>query len=254
MGQLEHGLMTVLLLGARVSGLVLFAPFFSHTAIPARVKAGLVILLTVLLASANPPQVAPAGVADGMAAFLSETLVGFLIGLSVMLVFEAAQFAGQVVGMQVGLSLVSLLDPQTQADSPVLSVFLQTLLLLLFLQLNVHHWLVRGMFESVRWLPCGHAFCRGPLVATVLHAASAIWICGMEIAAPVVAATLVADVVVAFLGKASPQMPVLLVGMPVKVVLGLVTLAGALRFWPVLFDRQFAAAIGQGERWLQLAQ
>jgi len=131
---------------------------------------------------------------------------------------------------------------------------LQTLLLLLFLEMNVHHWLLRALADSFRFLPIAHVALNGALVAEIFHAASAIWIVGVEIAAPVMAATMLADVVIAFLGKASPQMPVLFVGMPVKIILGLGTLYAALRFWPAIFDRQFALALAVGERWMHLAK
>lgn len=254
MGALETWIAAVGQVGARVAGLLLVAPFFSHLAVPVRVKAALVVFLTALLYPVSGPHAAPAGVVHWTAIFLSESLVGFLIGLSAMLVFEAAQFAGQLLGVQVGLSLVSVLDPQTQADSPVLSMFLQTVLMLLFLEMNVHHWLLRAMADSFRFLPAGSASLTGSLTDNILRCASAIWVVGFEIAAPVVAATLTADVVFAFLGKASPQMPVLLVGMPLKIVIGLGTLFAALRFWSVIFDRQFALALATDERWLNLAR
>jgi flagellar biosynthetic protein FliR len=254
MGSLETWVVAIAQVGARVSGLLMFAPFFSHVAIPAKVKTGLVVFITALLYPMSGPYAAATDVTSWTVVFLGESLVGFLIGLSAMLVFEAAQFAGQLLGVQVGLSLVSVLDPQTQADSPMLSMFLQTILLLLFVEMNVHHWLLRAMADSFRFLPLGHASLSGALTGDLLRSTGAIWITGVEIAAPVIAATLTADVVVAFLGKASPQMPVLLVGMPLKIVLGLVALFAALRFWPVIFDRQFALALAAGERWLHLAR
>ncbi len=254
MAGLEFWISGITQVGARVAGVLIFAPFFSHLAIPVRIKVGLVIFLTALLYPVSGPHVASAGFCRGLALLLSESLVGFLVGLSAMFVFEAVQFAGQLLGIQVGLSLVSVLDPQTQADTPVLSMFLQLLLLLLFLQMNVHHWLLRGLADSFRLLPPGRAGLNGFLLQDILESASAIWIIGLEISMPVVAATMTADLAIAFLGKASPQMPVLLVGMPLKIVLGLTTLAAALRYWPAVFDRHFAAALSVGERWLHLAR
>lgn len=254
MQALETWITAVLQVGARVAGLMMFAPFFSHAAIPARVKSGLVVLLTVVLYPVSGVHVASLGAGQAAAMLLQATLVGFLIGLSAMLTFEAAQFAGQLLGIQVGLSLVTVMDPQTQADSPVLATFLQTLVLLLFLGMNVHHWLLRALADSFRFLPANGYGIRGMLVEDILRSAKVIWILGIEIAAPVLAVTLLADVVVAFLGKASPQMPVILVGMPAKNTLGLAALFSAIRFWPAIFDRQFALALSTGERWLHLAR
>ncbi len=251
----ETWILALAQVGARVAGLLMFAPFFSHLAIPLRVKGGLAVFLTVLLYPVSGPHRAVTSATALLAGLLQESLVGFLIGLSVVLIFEAAQFAGQLLGIQVGVSLVSVLDPQTQAESPVLSMFLQTMLLLLFLEMNVHHWLLRGLADSYRLLPPGQAASlRGALVEDLLRSAAAILVIGVEIAAPVLATTMLADIVGAFLGKASPQMPVLLVGLPIKCVLGLATLCAALRFWPGFFDRHFAIALGTSERWLELAR
>ena len=94
---------------------------------------------------------------------LSEALIGMLIGLAIQFVFEAAQFAGQVMGMQVGFGLVNILDPITQVDTPVLAVFSQTIVMLIFLQMDVHHWLLRGLASSFGYLPAGAALASGEL-------------------------------------------------------------------------------------------
>ncbi len=75
------------------------------------------------------------------------------MGLAVQFVFEAAQFAGQVMGMQVGFGLVNILDPNTQVDTPVLAVFSQTIAMLIFLRLGVHHWLMRALAQSFAICP-----------------------------------------------------------------------------------------------------
>ena len=73
------------------------------------------------------------------------------------------------------------------------------------------------------------------------------------IAAPVVVATLFADVALGFVGKASPQLPVLFVGISIKNLLGLAVLAGAVAFWPRFFDARFGRALEASERILKLA-
>ena len=85
----------------------------------------------------------------------AEVVTGLLLGLAVQFVMEGAQMAGHIMGVQAGYSLVTLLDPQTQADTPVLATFQQLLAVLIFLQLNVHHWLLRGLAASFAYLPPG---------------------------------------------------------------------------------------------------
>jgi flagellar biosynthesis protein FliR len=252
--QLENMVAAMAFVGARVSGLLVFTPFLGSSAIAPKIKVGLLVLLTAVLYPVCGPRglsLTPAGLLRVM---LSEALIGILIGLAVTFVFEAAQFAGQAMGMQVGYGLVNLLDPNTQVDTPVLAVFSQTVVMLLFLQLDVHHWLLRALAASFAYLPAGSAVAGGELTKQLLHAAGSIWLAGVQIAAPALLATLLCDLVLGFLGKASPQLPVLFLGLSLKSMVGLSLLGLALKYWPGLFERYFTTAIHWTERLLHLAR
>jgi flagellar biosynthesis protein FliR len=145
-----------------------------------------------------------------------------------------------------------VLDPQSQADTPVLSLFYQTIVLLIFLALNVPALLLRGLAHSYAYLPAGTVVLRGAAVEALMAAAGGIFFAGLQIAAPVLAATMLADIALAFVGKASPQLPVLFVGLSVKTVLGLLILLGAIRHWPQWFENAFEIALSRGEHLLEL--
>ena len=250
---LESVLSAAVLLGARVRGLLLFAPFLSSQAFPGPLKAALTLAVTVLLFPLYHPALPAAGFA-WLAFVAGELVVGVLLGLAVQFVVEAVQLAGHILGVQAGYSLVTLLDPQTQADTPVLATFNQLIALLIFLQLNVHHWLLRGLAASFAYLPPGSSLSRLKGTTGLLRAAGGIWLTGLQIAAPVVVATLLVDVTLGFLAKASPQMPVLFVGLSIKTVLSLVVFAGTLVLWPGLLEEKFGAGVALGERLLHLAR
>ena len=116
------------------------------------------------------------------------------------------------MGMQVGFGLVNILDPSTQVDTPVLAVFSQTVAMLIFLQLGVHRWLIAGTGQQLRLSSGREAWPPAAVTAALLHAAGGIWLAGVQIAAPALVATLVTDMVLGFLGKASPQLPVMFLG------------------------------------------
>ena len=170
------------------------------------------------------------------------------------LLFEAVQLSGQVLSVQMGYSLVNILDPQTQAESTVVALFHQTIAMLLFLGFNVHHALLRTVARSFDTIPVGTARLGPAFVTETLHAGTAIFGLGIQIAAPVLAATLVADVVIGLLGKASPQMPLILLGPAVKSLLGAAVLMGAVRHWPDLLESCFRQSIIYAERLLHLAR
>ena len=238
---------------ARVSGLLIVAPFLGSVSIPPRIKAGLALLLTLFMLPLVPAPPAVAG-ASGMAALLAgELAAGFTLGFTLQLIFDAAQLAGQVCGVQMGYSLASVLNPDSQADSPVLSTLYQLVALLLFVQLGVPHWLLRGLARSFDYLPPGRLSLTWPAVSGLLTFAASMFVAGMQMAAPVVVASLFADVALGFLGKASPQLPVLFIGISLKNLLGLALLIGAVSFWPRFFDARFERALEASERILKLA-
>jgi flagellar biosynthesis protein FliR len=253
--ELEPVICAVLYTGMRISGLMLFAPFFGSTAVPPRVKLGLTVVLTALLYPVyGPSRLEASGAGGWLAIALSEAMIGLLLGLAVQLIFDAAQFAGQVMGIQMGFSLVNIIDPQTEVDNPILAIFYQLLTLWIFLQLDVHHWLLRGVARSFSYMPPGTLHFRVTDAVHWMAAASGIWLAGVQIAAPALVATLLADVTLGFLGKASPQLPVLFIGLSVKSVLGMVVLIAALPLLPRLLEKHFADAVGLSEQLLHLSR
>lgn len=250
---LESLISAALFIGVRVGGVMLFAPFFSGESIPPQVKLALTVVLTALLYPVCRPVTAGGGVLAWVEVVGAEVVTGLLLGLAVQFVLEGAQMAGHIMGVQAGYSLVTLLDPQTQADTPVLATFQQLLAVLIFLQLNVHHWLLRGLAASFAYLPPGSGLASLRASSILLRAAGGIWLAGMQMAAPVVVATMLVDITLGFLAKASPQMPVLFLGLPIKTLLALSVFASMLLLWPGIFERRFAAGISLGERLLHLA-
>jgi flagellar biosynthesis protein FliR len=251
---LDQWLAAAVFTGARVSGLMVFCPFFGDAAIPVPLKAALTVLLTALLHPLHGSLQLALGTRQWAQVALSEVVIGLLLGLAANFLMEAPMLAGQILGVQMGYSLATLFDPQTQADTPVLSEFHRLAALLIFLQADMHHWLLRAVAHSFAYVPPGGASVTLAAAGGLLHAAGGIFLAGVQIAAPALVATLIADAALGFLGKASPQLPVLFVGLAVKNLLGLAVLIGVVTYWPHSFSQRFAEAIGLGEKLLHLAR
>jgi len=245
------GLMTI---GVRLTGLMLFAPFFGSNAIPARVKAILVLSLTVLLFPVVGHQIGTYTMATWPLMALMEFLIGAGMGIATNLVFEAIQMAGQILGVQMGYSLVNILDPQTQVDTTVVALFYQSIVMLLFLRMDVHYWLLRAVGNSFVYLPPGSTHLSSLFTMGIVRTVGEIFGLGVQIAAPVLSATLVADVVLGLLGKASPQLPLMVLGPAVKSILGIFILIATLKYWPDLFRRLFVESTANAEHILHLAR
>ncbi len=245
------GLLTI---SVRLSGLMLFAPFFGSVAIPPRVKAILVLAITLLLFPTVGQSIGTHPLTQWPLLVFMEFLIGIGMGIATNVVFEAVQLAGQVLGIQMGYSLVNILDPQTQVDTTVVALFYQCIVMLLFLRMDVHYWLLRAIVNSFLYLPVGTTHLSGLFTMAVVKSVGMIFGLGVQIAAPVLSATLVADIVLGLLGKASPQLPLMLLGPAVKSLLGIVVLLATLKYWPDLFHRLFMNSLENGERLLHLAR
>jgi flagellar biosynthesis protein FliR len=254
---IEIPLMTLitsfLTIGVRMSGLMLFAPFFGSLVIPIRMKAILVIAMTFLLYPTVGQQIDPHLMNQWPLLVVTEFLVGVGMGIATNIVFEAIQLSGQVLGIQMGYSLVNLLDPQTQVDTTVMATFYQSIVMLLFLQMDVQFWLLRAVANSFRYVPPGAAHLSSLFTIALFKTAGEVFGLGVQIAAPVLAATLAADIILGLLGKSSPNMPLMLLGPAVKSLLGISVLIATLKYWPDLFRRLFTDAVANGERIFHLA-
>ena len=250
----SRSLAPLLTIGLRVSGLLMFAPVFGSAALPMRIKAVLVLVLTAVLYPALSVRFAAITLTQWPLVVLHELLIGIALGLAANLLFEAMQLAGQVMSIQMGFSLVSILDPQTQAESTVVALFHQTVAMLVFLAANVHLALLQVVADSFEYLPVAAARISPAFAAATLQVGASVFSLGVRIAAPVVAATLVADVVIGLLGKASPQMPLILLGPAIKSMLGAAILLGVMGHWPDLLQRCFRDGFVQAERLLHLAR
>ncbi len=231
----------------RVSGMVAFAPFFSSTALPVRAKAvfaGAVAFLLAPVVAAMPQ----AHVTLDFSAILGELAVGLVYGLALALLNEMLIFAGQIVGLQFSFSLVNLLDPSSRIETPLLGDLFQLMGGLIIIAAGLDRILLASLVRSFRSVPLGAYALAPPTALAIVRAAAGIFLAALELAAPVLAATLLVDVAVALLGKLSPQLPVMFLSVPLKTVTGFVVLTGALALWPRFIEARFASLLDMAQR------
>jgi flagellar biosynthetic protein FliR len=231
----------------RVSGVVVFAPLFSANAFPVRTKAIFVGAVAFLLAPVvyTLPQ---ANVEISFSALLGELAVGLVYGLTLALLVEMLLFAGQIVGLQFSFSLVNLMDPTSNTQTPLMGEFFQLMGTLVVIAAGLDRVLLASMVRSFRAVPLGH-FALAPTSATeIVRAAAGIFLAGVELAAPVLAATILVEIAVSLMGKLSPQLPVMNLTVPLKTITGLLILIGSLALWPRFVESRFAGLLDLAER------
>jgi flagellar biosynthesis protein FliR len=247
MGDWTNFLSAMTLVLVRVSGMVAFAPFFSSNALPVRTKAvftGAVAFLLAPLVATLPA----ARSAISLPALLSELAVGLVYGLALAMMMEMLLFAGQICGLQFSFSLVNLLDPASNIQTPLLGDLFQLMGTLVVIAAGLDRILLASMVRSFHAVPLG-SFVLAPASSRALVvAASGIFLAAVELAAPVLAATLLAEVAVALLGKLSPQLPVMALTVPLKTLTGFVLLTGSLALWPRFIETRFGALLDMAER------
>lgn len=231
----------------RLSGMVVFAPFFSSTALPLRTKAVFVGALAYLLAplAATLPL---AQVSLSFSALLGELAVGLVYGLTLTLLTEMMLFAGQIAGLQFSFSAVNLLDPTSTIQTPLLGDLFQLMGTMVVIAAGLDRILLASLIRSFRAVPLG-SYALAPTTAlAIVRAAGGVFLAAVELAAPVLAATMLVEIAVSLLGKLSPQLPVMSLTVPLKTLTGFALLTGSLALWPRFIEARFDGLLDLAER------
>ena len=236
----------------RVSTMIALAPFFTSRGLPSRTKAVFSVTLCVLLIPATAAAAAEnsKGIALSFSGLLGEVAVAVIYGLTLSLFNEMLLLAGQIVGLQFSFSLVNLLDPATEIQTPLMGDLFQLMGTLVLITAGLDRILLASMMRSIRVVPLGsYSLSSVPAAARALvPMLSGSFFAALELAAPVLAATILVEVSVALLGKLSPQLPVISLTVPLKTLTGFVLLTGSLALWPRFIEIRFSGLLDAAER------
>ena len=157
-------------------------------------------------------------------------------------------FAGQLLGFQFSFSLVNLLDPNSQVQTPLLlSQMFGLLGTLVLLGSGLYREVLLALMRSFRDAPAGAVWLSGSSGLGLVGALNGVFFAALQLAAPVVAATLLVEITVSVLGKLSPQLPVMMVAIPAKTMIGYAVLIGSLALWPRFLEGRFSLLLDSGE-------
>lgn len=232
---------TTLLVSIRLGIVVLTTPVFSLIGLPLNVRVLLVLALSATLVSGIdlPPPVSAIQPAALATRALNELVWGTLLAFTVLAGFAAFQLAGRILDIQLGFGVVGLIDPSTRTQAPLLGTVLNMTAVLTFFLVGGHHLLLRGLAFSLQTIPPGTAPGAPPLEA-VVGQFGAMFLSAALLAAPVMTAVLLVDVAMSIMARTMPQMNVFIIGLPLKILVGLSVLAVSLGLLGPLFARVFA--------------
>jgi flagellar biosynthetic protein FliR len=251
-GLIDHWpqyLIAMVLVMVRLSGLMVFAPVFSSPAISPVVKAGFVFAMTVLLAPAVAAVPGARAVMD-MRALLGELGVGLVFGLSLMMLNEALMFAGTLLGAQFSFSLVNLMDPNSMIETAVLGQMLGWLGVLVIIGTGLDRSLLAAVVRSFSSVPVGQAVIQAKTGSALAMMASGIFLAGLQLAAPVMAAAMAVEVTIALVARLSPQLPAMVISVPLKTLVSYTVLIASLAVWQGWIERHFTALLDAAAKML----
>ena len=209
----------------RVLALVASAPVLSHRAIPLRAKIGIALAITLAIAPVvSSPPLDGLLEARGFVPLARNILVGLSLGFALRLVFVAVELAGQLIGLQIGLSFAAYFNPDSGESENAVSNFMAMLALLMFLAIDGHLMLLYALADSFRLFPAAAAGSVPIDPLTLVHAASDVFAIALTISLPILAVMLLVNVVLGVMARVAPQLNLFAVGFPLTILAGLAAL------------------------------
>ena len=219
-----------MLVFVRAGAFMAILPIFTMINVPVQMRVVLAALLAVLVAPTLPAfSSAHLEIFDWVGLIAREVLCGLLIGFVTRMVFFASDFAGQLVANEMGLNLASVFDPVNArpTQAPGLVMFLLTCVMMM--SLDMHHWLLTGFQQTYILVPIGGAGLTEALFENVLDHTSRVFLVGLQIAGPLIAASFLSLLLLGFLGRLIPQMNIFSESFTVRIACGLLVFAFTLQ-------------------------
>lgn len=226
-----------MLIFVRISMIVAIAPMFSNTNIPVRVKAGIAFFLSLIVMNlVDYSAVSYDGMLGYSTLLAKEAITGLLIGLGSGFCLYILNFSGNLVDMEIGFAMAMEMDPTTQVQTTVTSTIFTAMFMLMFVASDMHYFLIDTMFDSYELIPIGGSRVTPFLQQIFLDYMVDYFVIGFRIILPIFCCTLVVNVVLGILAKVAPQMNMFVVGMQLKIFVGLAVLFIMVSFLPGITD------------------
>ncbi len=232
-----------LLVCCRITSFFVVAPVFSSRGVPLQFKIGLSFFMSLLTILSLGPHDAIAFDADYFLILLREILIGLILGFTAYIFFTAIQIAGSFIDIQMGFGIANVVDPMSGAQAPLMGNFKFMIAMLFFLSINGHHYLIRAIMDSYKWVPLDNSLysmiLQGSISAFLVESFIKVFYLAFQIAAPLITALFLVDVALGILARTAPQFNIFVVGFQIKIfsgfVLLIVMMSGLLFVFQALF-------------------
>ncbi len=230
------------LLFSRISGVIAFFPFFSHTSIPMTVKTAIVFYLSIIFFPSVILSTIPIDLSQIVLMILGEFMLGLIAGLVLNLIFGALGLAGMQIAMVMGFSMASVMDPTSGENAPIISQILTLMAILMLLAFDGHHLILLFLNETMGNIELG-GFYPQPFIWEYLSSAvTHMFMMGFIISFPIIAISIMSDVIFGMLMKTMPQFNLLVIGFPIKIFLSILVLSAVLGSIMNIFKQDFISS------------
>lgn len=209
----------------RILGLIATAPLFGNLSIPVRVKVGLGVMLTLVIAPTVPAMPATDPMSfSGLLIVMQQLVIGLAMGFAMRIVFAAVEMAGEISGLTMGFGFATFFDPQTRARSSAIAQFLALITLMLYLTLDVHLMLLATLSESFKTLPISGMPGGAGGFRQIALWGGLVFSAGTQLALPIIGVLLITNIALGVLTRAAPQLNLFGIGFPVTLTAGFLVL------------------------------
>ena len=222
---------------ARAAGFIYLMPVTGNRMVPIVAKTGLSVFVSIILLLSTKMTTIPVP-RETMSFVFNvsvEVFIGLTLGFVTLFLFSGIQVAGEIVGMQMGLAMAKMVDPGFQAQLSIVAQFQMFMALLFYLVIDGHHFLLRGFAYSYEVIPIFSNIQITGVVELILRMAVHIFVVAVKIGSPVVVALLLANIALGILARTVPQMNIFMVGLPLRLLLGIISLAFTVRMFHQIF-------------------
>lgn len=230
------GIMVFVLVLARVGAMLSLAPIWGSRAVPMRLRAMLAVMIALLITPLHHVSLSQSDFLDLTLAIAKETGLGLAMGATLSMLFGSLQIAGQLIAQTSGLSLAESYDPSQDETTPVFSQLLDQLGLTIFVLLGGHRQALHAVLDSFAAMPPGKADLPPDLIIAMTDVLTKSCTLGIQVAAPVMLAMLVSNLVLGLVSRALPQLNMMNMGLGINAILALLVLALTLGSLPWLLE------------------
>ncbi|CRY56936.1 MULTISPECIES: flagellar biosynthetic protein FliR [Yersinia] len=209
----------------RILALFSSAPIYNEKEISGKLKVGLALILTFLIAPNLPESDVKILSISGLWVGIQQVIIGIAMGFIVQFIFVAVRHGGELVGLQMGLSFATFYDHSGGQNMPVIARILNLLVTLLFLYFNGHLLLIDALAASFDILPVKERPLEAGGFMALVQASGVIFKSGMMLALPVVALLLCLNLIMGILNRLTPQLSIFVVGFPLSLSIGMLALS-----------------------------